>query len=453
MAVCRAPVCGKGRSLMESLVLALFVLILALCLLLGLPTLLALAAGYILFCIYGLRKGFSLRSLLSMSLSGIRTVKNILLLFVLLGVLTALWRSAGTIPVIVSYAALLVRPSLLLILSFLLNALVSFLTGSCFGTSATTGVICMTMAAALDVNPILAGGAVLSGAYFGDRCSPISTSALLVAALTETDIFQNIRGMVRTALVPFFLSCAFYLALGPLSAGGGGSTVDVRALFSREFQLGWAALLPAVVLLLLSLRRVNVMLTMLCSIAAALIVSLVLQGAEPLQLLRFSLTGYQAGDPSLVPLLNGGGIASMFNVAAIVCIASTYAGIFRETGLLDGLQAKVEALGRRTTPFFALFCTAAATALLVCNQSLCIMLTRQMCGQLVPAREDMALDLENTAVLLPALVPWSIACAVPLSTISAPTLSLLAACYIYLVPLCQLLRKGIPQRAAQRAEN
>ena len=81
---------------------------------------------------------------------------------------------------------------------------------------------------------------------------------------------------------------------------------------------------------------------------------------------------------------------------------------------------------------------AAATALLVCNQSLCIMLTRQMCAGLVPDRESMALDLENTAVLLPALVPWSIACAVPLSTLSAPALSLLAACYLYLVPLWQL---------------
>ena len=205
---------------------------------------------------------------------------------------------------------------------------------------------------------------------------------------------------------------------------------------SREHALLLAAV--TAVLLLLALRKVDVKRTMLASIAAALVVSLTVQHASPGQLLRFALTGYEVGIPALAPILDGGGILSMVDVAAIVLVASSYAGLFQGTGLLAGLEARVEALGRRTTPFFALLCTAAATALLVCNQSLCIMLTRQMCAGLVPDRESMALDLENTAVLLPALVPWSIACAVPLSTLSAPALSLLAACYLYLVPLWQL---------------
>lgn len=423
---------------MEAVTIVLFIAALALCLLLDLPVLLALGVGFFLFCGYGLLRGHTLSSLLSMAVSGVRTVRDILILFVLLGVLTALWRASGTIPSIVSFAAGLIRPALLPLLSFLLNSLVSFLTGSSFGTTATTGVVCMTMAAAMGVSPVIAAGAVLSGAYFGDRCSPISTSALLVCAVTDTDLFRNIRGMVRTAAVPFLLSCAVYLALGLLPTGAAGEGPDAAALFSQAFRLGPAPLLPAAVLLLLALRKVDVKRTMLASIAAALVVSLTVQHASPGQLIRFALTGYEVGIPALAPILDGGGILSMVDVAAIVLVASSYAGLFQGTGLLAGLEARVEALGRRTTPFFALLCTAAATALLVCNQSLCIMLTRQMCAGLVPDRESMALDLENTAVLLPALVPWSIACAVPLSTLSAPALSLLAACYLYLVPLWQL---------------
>ena len=430
--------------MMETITLLLFVAALAICLALDLPILLALAVGYCLFCAYGLGKRIPLPQLLRMSLTGVRTVKNILILFAILGVLTAWWRAAGTIPVIVSFAAPLVRPALLPLVSFLLNALVSFLTGSAFGTTATTGVICMTMASAMGSSPLFVGGAVLSGAYFGDRCSPLSTSALLVAAITETDIFQNIRAMLRSAWVPFAAACAVYLALGLLPTHSPGAAVDVSALFAQHFRLSWIALLPAAVLLLLSLRRVDVKLTMLCSILAALLVSLLLQRAPLTGLLRWAVSGYQAPSASLSPILNGGGVLSMLNVAAIVCLAASYAGIFKCTGLLDSLQSRVEALGRRTSPFCALLATAAVTAMLVCNQSLCIMLTQQMCRRLVPDAQELALDLENTSVIIPALVPWSIACAVPLSTISAPTACLLAACYLYLIPLWQLAKKSLP---------
>ena len=171
-----------------------------------------------------------------MALSGVRTVRNILLAFVLIGVMTALWRSAGTIPVLVCYASALIRPAVFVVMTFLLNCLLSFLTGTSFGTSATMGVICAAMGAAMGVDVRIVGGAVLSGAYFGDRCSPVSTSALLVAEVTQTVIFDNIRRMLRTALVPFLLSCAVYAMLG-LRAGGPGDALELRALFGREFSL------------------------------------------------------------------------------------------------------------------------------------------------------------------------------------------------------------------------
>ena len=188
---------------MDVLVLGLFCLSLLLCLCGGFSVLYALSAGLLLFLFYGLGKGYRWRELLGMALSGVWAARNVLLTFLLIGGLTALWRQAGTIAAIVCYAAPVIRPSCFLLAAFLLNGLVSFLTGTAFGTAATMGVICATMAPAMGLSPVLLGGAVLSGVFVGDRCSPVSTSALLVAETTGTNLYHNIRAMLRSALVPF----------------------------------------------------------------------------------------------------------------------------------------------------------------------------------------------------------------------------------------------------------
>ena len=290
---------------MEWLVLGLFCGGLVACLLLNVSILYALGAGLGLFLLYGRRKGFPWAELVRMALDGVKTVKNILITFLLIGVLTALWRAAGTIPVIVCWAARLIRPGVFLLMAFLLNAGVSVLTGTSFGTAATMGVICATMGGVMGVPVILTGGAVLSGVFFGDRCSPVSTSALLVAELTGTSIFDNIKRMLKTALVPFLVSCAVYFLLGLLSPHGEG-TMDLTALFAREFDLSpWAAV-PAAVILILSLLRVNVKLAMGASILAAVPLCLWLQGRAPLALLQTALTGFVAADADVAAMLAGG---------------------------------------------------------------------------------------------------------------------------------------------------
>ena len=199
---------------MENFIILFFCALLLWCVLFGFSILYALAAGLVLFWLYGRHKGFAWAELFRLSLNGVKTVKNILITFVLIGMLTALWREAGTIPVIVCYAAQLINPSLFLVMAFLLNCFISVLTGTAFGTAATMGVICAAIGSTMQVNPLLTGGAVLSGVFFGDRCSPVSTSALLVAEVTHTNIFANIKNMMRSMWVPFLASCALYASCG-----------------------------------------------------------------------------------------------------------------------------------------------------------------------------------------------------------------------------------------------
>lgn len=435
---------------MEYIALSLFCILLFLCLMLDVSILLALLAGLLVFFIYGLCRGYALSLLAKSALEGIQTVHNILITFLLIGMLTALWRAAGTIPVIVCLAARLIRPPVFLLMTFLLNCLISVLTGTAFGTAATMGVICSTMGASLGAPPALMGGAILSGAFFGDRCSPVSTSALLISTLTGTSIFANIRRMLRSAALPFLIACAAYGISGAL-LGSSGEIPDLSAVFGREFVLSPLAALPAVVLLALSLCRVNVKGAMAASILATLPICLLMQGTPVQALPSLLLKGYTAAHADVGAMLNGGGVASMVKVAAIVCISSAYSGIFRVTGLLKKIKASLHRLADRTTAFAAVLLTSILTGMIACNQTLSIMLTDQLTGETMPKKDRFAIALEDSAVVISPLIPWSIAGAVPLASVGAPTQSILFACFLYLLPLCHLIRSLVEKRGHRKA--
>ena len=207
--------------------------------------------------------------------------------------LTAVWRAAGTISVIVCIAAKLIHPSIFLLMTFLLNCLISVLTGTAFGTAATMGVICSTMGASMGVSPIWIGGTVLAGVYFGDRCSPVSTSALLVATLTETNLFDNIKKMIHTAIIPFIITCSIYLFVG-IKVHGSGEVPDLTMIFGREFELSLLAVLPAAILLLLSLKRIDVKITMIISIVIGLGICFLVQDMHIVEIPKILLMGFTA---------------------------------------------------------------------------------------------------------------------------------------------------------------
>ena len=166
----------------ETAVLVVFAVTLIGCILAGIPILAALALGYLI-----LNRGYTVRDIFGMSWKGIKTAKNILITFLLIGMLTALWRAAGTIPAIVSYCAGLMNPSVMILMAFLLNCLVSVLTGTAFGTAATMGVICMTMAKAMGCNEILTGGAILSGISGGGSRKFVADGELFWRIPSGTD--------------------------------------------------------------------------------------------------------------------------------------------------------------------------------------------------------------------------------------------------------------------------
>ena len=406
--------------MLETVTLATFVVTLLTGIVLDLPLLAVLLVGWLLFFDYGLLRGHDMGSLVRMSLAGVSDVTSVLLLFALIGALTASWRAAGTLPAIICWSAHMVTPASLVPATFLLCCMMSMLTGSSFATAATIGVICMTIATSMGANQLLVGGAIISGSFYGDQCSPMSSSASLVAHLTGTNLFSNVTRMVRVGVVPFVASCLLYTVLGWRASAGAGvpaeMTTSVVEAF-RSFDLSPVVLVPVVVVFVLCLLRVNVRVTMLASLASAVVICLTVQHMDALELVRSLILGYRAADPAIARLANGGGVSSMADIAAI-----------------EGLGRSVSALARRTTPFVGVLATSIATAAIACDQVVAIMLVRQLCDQCEGTGSALALDIESSVTLVPALIPWSTSCVGIVAFTGMPLASTMCAFLPMLVP-------------------
>ena len=178
---------------------------------------------------------------------------------------------------------------------------------------------------------------------------------------------------------------------------------------------------------------------MAASILTAVPLAVFLQKFAPADLLRISLFGYRASDPEAAAMLNGGGIAAFVKITGIVSLSASYAELFQKTDLLVGVKALVERFARRTSPYAAVLGTSVLSAMLACNQTLTVMLTKQLCEEVEPDSSRLALGLEDSAVIIAALIPWSVAAAGPLASIGAPGTAVLLACYLYLLPLWRLM--------------
>ena len=414
----------------------LFSLSLIFCLLLKYSVIYALIVGYIIFVTYGLIKGYDLKVLMKKSFEGVLTVKNILLVFILIGMITALWRASGTIAFIVYMGSKLISPSILILLTFLLCSILSFLIGTSLGTAATMGVICVSIGKAMGINPYYLGGAVLSGIYFGDRCSPMSTSALLITELTKTNLYTNIKLMFKTSIIPFVTTCLFYLFLG-LKSSTSPVGIDATNIFKENYNLNIVVIVPAILIIILSLFKVNVKKTILLSIVISFIIAMFFQKESVTSLINYCVYGFHHSNEKLNLMMKGGGILSMLNVGLIVAISSSYSGIFKETKMLVLMKKYLKEFSKKTSNYFVIFLSSIISGAIACNQSLGIILTYELCEELED-KQNMAIILENTIVLLVGLIPWNIAMAVPLKTVDIGLMSGLFAFYLYFLPLWNL---------------
>jgi len=407
---------------------------------LGIP----LAIVFALFFILALKRGHRARNLAAMALRGGRKAFIVIQVFLVIGVLIPSWIAAGTVPALVYHGLRIIRPNTFLLIAFLTSAVASTLIGTAVGTSGIVGIAFMLIARSGGANLAATAGAVISGAYFGDRCSPMSSSASLVAFLTSTDIYANVRNMVRTSIVPLAFSAAVFLLLSfafPLR----GETGGIVALLSEEFDLGLVALLPAIIVIGFSAFRVKVKLSMAASALAAFLVAVLAQHRAMPDLLRSLLLGFRMDEASpLGAILKGGGIVSMLKISLIVYIASSLTGIIEGTRMLEGLEALTQRATTRYGAFTSILATSAFAALIGGSQTVAVMLThlanKKAYAKLGLDGPTLAIDLENTAILVPALVPWNLTLLAPVTILGASFACIPFLVFAWATPLWNLLR-------------
>ena len=418
----------------------LFFCMVALCLGCGWSVAWALLGGLGLFWLLGLKKGFTHRQLWAMAWAKCKKSLIVVRVIFLIGVITGVWRCGGVIAFCIVRGVELVTPGLFLAAAFLLCAVFSYVLGTSYGVSSTLGVILMALARSGGVSPAVAAGVVLSGVYFGDRCSPASSAAALVAAVTDTDHYRNVRQMLRTGVLPTVLTLGIYLILSarhPLEQMDGA----VLAALQGRFDMTWLSLVPAVIMFVLPLLKVPIYWTILASAAAAAVLAGAVQGFTPLEILSAAWGGYHPEDPALSAVLSGGGVTSMTASYVIVALTGLYSGVLEGTGSLDGLHRKAQALAGRIGRFPAAIVVSTLCAGILCNQAVTSMMCQQLLGNCYEDKEELALDIENSGIMISGLIPWSIACSIPLAMLGSDAGALPYACLLWLTPVCYLFTK------------
>ncbi len=424
---------------------------LMLCMLRGVGLYWAFLAVLALYFVLARRRGYSARELGKMAWSKIPSTMIVLRVILFIGLLTGLWRSGGTIAFFVSYGLQLIRPRLFLLVAFFLTVLLAYALGSSFGVAGTAGVILMTIARSGGVNEAVTAGVLLSAVYFGDRAAPTSSCASLVAALTETELYGNVRRMHKTAALPYALTLAFYIVL---SLKNPIVTVDETLLSALDeaFVLSPWTLLPAALMLALPLLHVPIRRAMAVSALAALVLTVCVQGMSVGEALRVCLLGYEPADGLLAGVVSGGGLISMETPILMLPLASLFFGMLEGTGALTQVQTLLRRASNRLGRFPTLCLLSIACAMTLCNQAIVVMVSHQLISAVYAGdgaqHNELAMDIANSGVTIAGLVPWCIACSVPLGMMGVGVEALPYACLLYLIPLCYLFtkRKFFPER-------
>jgi NhaC family Na+:H+ antiporter len=404
-----------------------------------------LFAGLLIFLYLSVRRGYRTSDVITMAYEGGKKALVVLKIFILIGVIIPVWISAGTVPSIVFYGFKIIEPNLFIVSSFIVNCIISFLIGTSFGTIGTAGVAFMIMGRSGGVNVNILAGAIIAGAYFGDRCSPVSSSASLIAGLTGTNIYTNVKNMFKSALVPLIISIFAYGLLSymyPLKIINNA----MEQSLDKNFYIGFIALIPAIILLLAAIFKLEVKLSMMISIVAGILISTFYQGYSASKIIQYIITGFELPkNNELFNILKGGGIISMLKLSLIVFVSSAFAGIFEKTGMLNGLEKRLIKLESPQKIFAAVIILSIITSSFGCTQAIAVILTYQLVNKIYDkkgiSKDTLALDIENTAIVIAPLIPWNIAGLLPASNLLVSYGYIPFAFFLYLIPIWAYFRR------------
>jgi NhaC family Na+:H+ antiporter len=415
------------------------------------------------------RRGFSWEDIQRSTGEKLAAVLPVILILLAIGMLIGTWVASGTIPALISAGIELLNPSFFVLSAFLVTAVMSLCTGTSWGSAGTLGVALMGAAAALEAPLAATGGAVLSGAYLGDKMSPLSDSTNICAIGAGSDLYAHIRHMLYTAVPSSLVAIVVYSTLGR-GAEDMAMPASARTLLTeidQVFALNAWTLLPLLVVLAGIALKVSPALALAASSLMAMVIAVAVQGFGVPSALTAAVQGFRSSmvadlghDPMtlsevFIRLLDRGGLNSMSSTLVIILAAFLLAAAMDVSGALDRLLQTLLGAVRSTFGLIAATMAAGTTMIsLTSHGGVTALIVGGMFQKAYRERGlapvNLSRSIEDSVTIVEPLMPWTVSGIFMATTLGVPTLEMLPwAVFCYGGPVFSLLWAAVFKRTGR----
>ena len=415
-------------------------------------------------------------------LDNITSVGTSIVILLLIGAVAGSWMISGVVPTMIYYGMKVIFPEIFLFASCIISALIAVMTGSSWTTIATIGVALVGIGTAQGYEPGWIAGAIISGAYFGDKVSPLSDTTVLASSSAGTPLFTHIRFMMVTTVPSFIITLVVFLVVSLMH----DDTAAMRAAdFSNDlkntFNISpWLLLVPVITALLI-VRKVSAIATLFIAAVVAGVFALIFQphiigsvatgltpdataglsflnGFKGLIISYYGNTAIDTGNEALNSLVATRGMTGMLNTVFLIIAASTFGGTLVGSGMLQSLtDALVRFVRRRVTMVASTVGTGIFANMITGDQYLSILLTSSLYKKLYQERgyesKLLSRSVEDSATVVSVLIPWNSCGMTQATVLKVPTLEYLPYCFFNIIsPLMSIFIAAIGFKIVRKSK-
>lgn len=406
--------------------------------------------GVLVSAIVAYRIGYKWEVIQEGMITGIGRSLQAIIILLIIGILIGVWILSGVVPTMLYYGLIILSPIIFLPATVIICAVTSLATGTSWGTTGTIGVALMGIGAGLGFPLPLVAGAVLSGAYFGDKMSPLSDTTNMAPAMVGTDLYTHIRHMTYTSGVAIILTLIIDGALGLAYGGGEEDLATVQAILvtlDEHFNIGLWHLIPPILVVVCAYKKAPAIPGIAAGVISAVIIGVVVEGNTYAELLDAAYNGYSSntGVEEVDSLLSKGGFTAMLYPISIVLVAMMFGGIMEATNQLKVIVETILARAKSTGSLItSTVLTALGANVVLCDQYMSIVVTGRMYAQAYRDRglhpKNLSRAVEDSATVTANLIPWNSGGAFQAATLGVATIAYLPfAFFNWLSPLITLL--------------
>lgn len=365
------------------------------------------------------------------------------------GMMIASFMAAGTVPTILVAGLKLITPKFFLALTFIMCCIMSVIMGTSWGTLGTVGIAMMGVGAGLGVNPAITAGAVVSGAWFGDKMSPMSDSTIMCSTITETYIMDHIKAMMQTTIPAAVVSLVIYLGIGIGISGDSyeASTVDsIMNGLKGMFHINLIPVIPIVVVIVMILMKKGTIVSMMSGTVVAILIAVFYQGYSVADMGTFLYSGFtcETKNEILISLLNRGGMTSMLSLLAVFVGGLGLGGILDKTGMLEPIFHYITEKYKSPRGIMLMaWCATLLCILVIADNNFAFVMVATLFGSAFQKynlkSQNLSRILEDVGTLGSALVPWNVGAQFAAGVLGVATLAYMPYAFLnWMTPILSL---------------